>query len=125
MGTFESTMYILTILLSSLPFIYGVPLFEGLNTGSGLDDEDTTDSLTTPTTVENLASSVPTTLFELPHPVEELDETKVVLHQTLEGLLNRGEKLDDLVSRSDMLSQSSKAFYTTARKTNSWCCTIM
>ena len=56
---------------------------------------------------------------------KELDETKVVLHQTLEGLLNRGEKLDDLVSRSDMLSQSSKAFYTTARKTNSWCCTIM
>lgn len=55
----------------------------------------------------------------------ELDETKVVLHQTLEGLLNRGEKLDDLVNRSDMLSQSSKAFYTTAKKTNSWCCTIM
>lgn len=56
---------------------------------------------------------------------KELDDTKVVLHQTLEGLLNRGEKLDDLVARSDMLSQSSKAFYTTARKTNSWCCTIM
>ena len=56
---------------------------------------------------------------------KELDETKVVLHQTLEGLLNRGEKLDDLVSRSDMLSQSSKAFYTTAKKTNSWCCTMM
>jgi len=55
----------------------------------------------------------------------ELDETKVVLHQTLEGLLNRGEKLDDLVNRSDMLSQSSKAFYTTAKKTNSWCCTLM
>jgi len=56
---------------------------------------------------------------------KELDETKVVLHQTLEGLLNRGEKLDDLVSRSDMLSQSSKAFYQTAKSTNSWCCTIM
>jgi len=55
----------------------------------------------------------------------ELDETKVVLHQTLEGLLNRGEKLDDLVNRSEMLSSSSKAFYTTAKKTNSWCCTIM
>lgn len=56
---------------------------------------------------------------------KELDETKVVLHQTLEGLLNRGEKLDDLVNRSDMLSQSSKAFYTTAKSTNSWCCTLM
>lgn len=67
----------------------------------------------------------PTAADALCRVQKELDETKVVLHQTLEGLLNRGEKLDDLVSRSDMLSQSSKAFYTTARKTNSWCCTIM
>lgn len=32
-------------------------------------------------------------------------------HETLEALLERGEKLDDLVSRTDKLSTTSKAFY--------------
>ncbi|VDP58577.1 unnamed protein product [Schistosoma mattheei] len=43
----------------------------------------------------------------------ELDETKVILHSTLESLLSRGEKLDDLVERSEGLSLQSKMFYTT------------
>ncbi|GAA34330.2 synaptobrevin homolog YKT6 [Clonorchis sinensis] len=43
----------------------------------------------------------------------ELDETKVILHNTLESLLARGEKLDDLVQRSEDLSVQSKMFYTT------------
>eukprot|EP00112_Aurelia_sp_Birch-Aquarium-sp1_P005602 Seg164.16 transcript_id=Seg164.16/GoldUCD/mRNA.D3Y31 product="Synaptobrevin YKT6" protein_id=Seg164.16/GoldUCD/D3Y31 len=38
-----------------------------------------------------------------------------------EQVLQRGEKLDDLVTKSEGLSSSSKAFYTTARKTNSCC----
>ena len=32
-------------------------------------------------------------------------------HETLEALLERGEKLDDLVSKTDKLSSTSKAFY--------------
>ncbi|KAJ3336324.1 palmitoyltransferase [Gonapodya sp. JEL0774] len=66
--------------------------------------------------------------FQDPHAADpflrvqkELDETKIVLHKTMESLLQRGEKLDDLVARSDMLSQQSKLFYTTAKKTNSCC----
>ncbi|KAJ3405284.1 palmitoyltransferase, partial [Chytridiales sp. JEL 0842] len=51
----------------------------------------------------------------------ELDETKIVLHKTMEGLLQRGEKLDDLVNRSDQLSSQSKMFYKTAKSTNSCC----
>lgn len=51
----------------------------------------------------------------------DLDDTKVVLYDTIEKLLERGEKLDDLVAKSDALSMQSKAFYTTARKTNSCC----
>lgn len=47
---------------------------------------------------------------------QELDETKVVLHKTIESVLARGEKLDDLVTRSDMLSASSKRFFQTAKK---------
>jgi len=55
---------------------------------------------------------------------KELDETKIVLHKTIESVLQRGEKLDDLVAKSDGLSAQSKMFYTQAKKQNS-CCVIM
>ncbi|QRV93127.1 Synaptobrevin [Ceratobasidium sp. AG-Ba] len=54
---------------------------------------------------------------------QELDETKIVLHKTIEAVLARGEKLDDLVDRSNQLSISSKQFYKTAKNKNS-CCVI-
>lgn len=54
----------------------------------------------------------------------ELDETKIILHSTMESLLERGEKLDDLVQKSEHLGTQSKAFYKTARKQNS-CCVVM
>jgi len=34
----------------------------------------------------------------------ELDETKIILHSTIEAVLQRGEKLDDLVAKSEGLS---------------------
>ncbi|XP_075955606.1 synaptobrevin homolog YKT6 isoform X2 [Anarhichas minor] len=43
----------------------------------------------------------------------ELDETKIILHNTMESLLERGEKLDDLVAKSEHLGNQSKAFYKT------------
>jgi len=55
---------------------------------------------------------------------QELDETKVVLYKTLESVLERGEKIDNLVQKSDGLSAQSKMFYTQAKKQNS-CCTVM
>jgi synaptobrevin family protein YKT6 len=55
----------------------------------------------------------------------ELDETKAIVSETLEKILDRGQKLDDLVSRSDELSEQSKMFYKSAKKTNSWCCSVM
>jgi len=51
----------------------------------------------------------------------DLDDTKIVLHNTIEAVLQRGEKLDDLVDKSEALTMQSKAFYKTARKTNSCC----
>ena len=51
----------------------------------------------------------------------ELDQTKAILHETIESLLDRGEKLDDLVGKSDALSFASKQFYKQAKKTNSCC----
>ena len=55
---------------------------------------------------------------------KELDETKIVLHKTIESVLERGEKIDSLVQKSDGLSAQSKMFYGQAKKQNS-CCTIM
>lgn len=55
---------------------------------------------------------------------QELDETKIVLHKTIENVLQRGEKLDNLVDKSESLTASSKMFYKQAKKTNS-CCIIM
>ncbi|BES99836.1 Synaptobrevin [Nesidiocoris tenuis] len=52
---------------------------------------------------------------------DEIEETKIILHQTIGAVLERGEKLDDLVMKSESLSMQSKAFYKTARKTNSCC----
>lgn len=54
----------------------------------------------------------------------ELDETKIVLHKTIESVLQRGEKIDDLVAKSDGLSSQSKMFYQQAKKQNS-CCLVM
>ncbi|KAJ2725049.1 palmitoyltransferase [Coemansia sp. Benny D115] len=55
---------------------------------------------------------------------QELEQTKIVMHKTIEGLLDRENKLNSLVDRSSQLSSYSKAFYKTAKKTNS-CCVIM
>lgn len=43
---------------------------------------------------------------------KELDETKIVLHNTIQSVLERGEKIDDLVQKSEGLSAQSKMFYT-------------
>ncbi|KAL8755536.1 MAG: hypothetical protein Q9199_003553 [Rusavskia elegans] len=40
---------------------------------------------------------------------KELDETKIVLHKTIESVLERGEKIDSLVEKSDGLSAQSEA----------------
>jgi synaptobrevin family protein YKT6 len=55
---------------------------------------------------------------------KELDETQTVLNKTLESLLERGTKLEDMVAKSDTLSSQSKMFYTQAKKQNS-CCIVM
>uniref|UniRef100_A0A915NNN9 V-SNARE coiled-coil homology domain-containing protein n=1 Tax=Meloidogyne floridensis TaxID=298350 RepID=A0A915NNN9_9BILA len=52
---------------------------------------------------------------------DEVEETKVVLHNTMQSVLERGEKLDDLIKASENLSDQSKLFYTQARKMNKCC----
>lgn len=54
----------------------------------------------------------------------DLDETKVVLHETIESMLQRGEKLESLVDKSSDLSMASQMFYKQAKKNNQ-CCKLM
>jgi synaptobrevin family protein YKT6 len=55
---------------------------------------------------------------------KELEKTKLILHQTIQSVLEKGEKLDELVVKSDGLSAQSKMFFTQAKKQNS-CCVVM
>ena len=77
-----------------------------------------------PSTVEQKAIEILRRHRRFRYLEAELDETKVVLHSTMESLLERGEKLDDLVARSEHLRFQSKAFYKNARKKNE-CCVCM
>jgi synaptobrevin homolog YKT6 len=54
---------------------------------------------------------------------KDLDETTQILHKTIDMVLERGVKLDNLVDKSNDLSAQSKLFYKQAKKTNS-CCII-
>lgn len=69
-------------------------------------------------------SQDPTQADKLSKIQKDLDETKVVLHQTIDSMLQRGEKLDSLVDKSSDLSMASQIFYKQAKKTNS-CCRMM
>eukprot|EP00252_Welwitschia_mirabilis_P002187 TRINITY_DN12090_c0_g1_i1.p1 TRINITY_DN12090_c0_g1~~TRINITY_DN12090_c0_g1_i1.p1 ORF type:complete len:203 (-),score=35.00 TRINITY_DN12090_c0_g1_i1:312-920(-) len=55
---------------------------------------------------------------------KDLDETKIILHKTIDSVLARGEKLDSLVEKSTDLSMASQMFYKQAKKTNQ-CCTLL
>ena len=61
----------------------------------------------------------PTQADQIMRIQRHLDETKDILHNTIETVLERGEKLEDLVDRSGELSAQSKLFYKQAKKTNS------
>ncbi|TID24944.1 snare-like protein [Venturia nashicola] len=55
---------------------------------------------------------------------KELDETKIVLHKTIQSVLERGEQMDKLAAESTRLSFQTKAFAKQAQKQNS-CCILM
>ena len=66
----------------------------------------------------------PSQADQLTKIMHELEQTKLVLHETIEAALERGQKIDDLIVKSNDLSGSSKMFYKTARKQNQ-CCQYM
>jgi len=66
----------------------------------------------------------PSQADQLTKIMHEPEQTKMVLHETIEAALERGQKIDALVDKSNDLSGSSKMFYKTAKKQNQ-CCTFM
>jgi synaptobrevin family protein YKT6 len=54
----------------------------------------------------------------------DIDETKIILHNAITGILKRGENLDAVVEMTKHLNTKSKMFYKTARKTNQ-CCRLL
>lgn len=55
---------------------------------------------------------------------KDLDETKDVMIKNIDALLNRGEKLDDLLNKAENLSKGSKEFLTKTKRLNR-CCIIV
>ncbi|KAF0982168.1 hypothetical protein FDP41_012029 [Naegleria fowleri] len=54
---------------------------------------------------------------------KDLEETKEILHQTLEKLMERGTHIDKLIEQTNELSEGAKEFYRKTRKNN--CCSIL
>jgi len=52
-----------------------------------------------------------------------LNETMVIAHENVNRVIQRGEDIDQLVEKSERLSDTSKMFYKVAKKHNS-CCNI-
>ena len=53
----------------------------------------------------------------------QLDDTKEIIIKSIDKILERGEKIEDLMQRSNDLSKSSIKFYKTTKKMNR-CCII-
>ena len=54
----------------------------------------------------------------------ELAEVQGMLHKTMQDLLDRGEKLDDLMKQSEDISGMAYNFYAGAKKSNQKCCSL-
>ncbi len=65
----------------------------------------------------------PSTVDKITKINKDLDETITIIQKTITSVLNRGEKIDDLVLKSNDLSAQSKLFYKNTSDLNR-CCII-
>ncbi len=59
--------------------------------------------------------------FKHKEVLKEVKETKKVLMRSVSQILERGEKIEDLVDKTETLSETSKVFFKQSRKLNSCC----
>lgn len=52
---------------------------------------------------------------------KDIDNTKEIMYKNVEDLLARGERIEDIVAKSDDLGRQSKTFVTQANKMNGCC----
>jgi synaptobrevin family protein YKT6 len=67
----------------------------------------------------------PTKVDKLTEAIQEVEETKIVLHESVRKLLEQQGDLDELVSKSKDLSEASKQFYKNSKKMNKSCCQMI
>ncbi|EPY23913.1 synaptobrevin like protein YKT6 [Strigomonas culicis] len=56
---------------------------------------------------------------------KDIQETKTVMYNAIDQMLERGTTINDMVATSNDLSLASKTFYNQAKETNSGCCAVM
>ena len=66
-------------------------------------------------------ATTPAKLDKLGQIEAELNETRLILLDNIDKVLARGEKLDELLAKSEHLSDSSKTFLSRSRKLNRCC----
>lgn len=54
----------------------------------------------------------------------EISQTKNIMMQNIETIIQRGEKIDSIIEKSEELSYDSKVFFKTTKKMNRTCCVI-
>ena len=54
----------------------------------------------------------------------DLTEIQTALHKTMNDLMDRGEKLDDLMKQSEDISGMAYNFYSKAKQSNQKCCSL-
>lgn len=69
-------------------------------------------------------AQIPENVDKLYKIQKEIESVKVVLHDAMEKLLIRGEKLEDLQERVQILGENSARFYENSKKLNR-CCFIL
>jgi len=55
----------------------------------------------------------------------DTEETRNIMVKSIEDLLQNGEKIEELVQKSDDLATTSKLFFKKSKKLNRWCCQIL
>ena len=55
---------------------------------------------------------------------KDLDEIQHTLHKTMNDLMDRGEKLDDLMKKSEDISGTAYSFYKKSKEANQSCCSL-
>ena len=67
----------------------------------------------------------PKTFDKITRVQDEIAQVKEILINDIDKLLERGEKIEDLIILSQNMSDHAKLFAKRSKKLNEWCCTLL